>query len=389
LPKKIVLFISDLISPGGAERIVVEEAAHLRDKGIKTKILTFNLNEKVLFNHNDLDIEVIDRKGAIARVIRLRRRLRKIKPDLIIAHSYWDASWLYLATPFTNLKYIMHMHGTIFWLLNSRIYALMHTRIFNEIRDSVRGHGDLIPKNPEFSLKKRISLNLMAAIDYFAVRKSKKIFVQSKHMRWEVGKIYRKDALVITGCIPHSILKYKPKKDIKRELGLIGKPIILNVNRLDKRKRIDVLIKAFSRMDGKDAVLVIGGIGKERENLERLSKELGVEDRVIFVGFIKEDELWDYYAACDVFAHPNLADFAIAPYEALALQKKVVWSNEMDSSKDVANDGHVFATEPTAAGVAKAIKKALNTKINKKIDMSNYACDRYVERVYEEFKDIT
>ena len=215
----------------------------------------------------------------------------------------------------------------IFWLLNPRMYALIHKRVFNEIRNSVRGHMEFIPKDPKFSLKKRIALNLLAILDYLAVRKSKTLFVFSERMKWEVEKLYGKDAMLLRGCLDPSILGYKPKKDIKRELGLTGKRMILNVNRLDKRKRKDVLIEAFSKINDKDVVLVIGGTGEERENLERLSKDLGIDDGVRFVGFIPENELWDYYAACDVFAHPNVADFAIAPYEALALQKKVIWSN--------------------------------------------------------------
>ncbi len=390
MPKKIVLFISDLINPGGAERIVVEEAIYLRDKGIETKVITFNLNESALFSYTDLDTEVINKKGVIARIIELRKRFKRINPDLIIAQSYWDCSYVYLATVFTNIKYIMHMHGTIFWLLNPRMYALIHKGVFNEIRNSVIGHIEFISKNPKFSLKEKIVLNLMAILDYIAVRKSKIIFVQSEHMKWEVKKIYNKDAIMLRGCLDSRILNYKPKKDIKAVLGLTGKLMILNVNRLDPRKRIDVLIRAFANITKEfwDAVLVIGGTGKERESLEILSKDLGVNDRVIFVGFIEENELWDYYAACDVFVHPNWAEFAIAPYEALAFQKKVVWSTEMETDEYTANDEHIFPAEPTEEGLVDAIKKALNAKMTKKIDISNYTCDRYVDRIYKICKSL-
>lgn len=382
--KKIVLFISDLINPGGIERITVEEANYLKNKGIIVKILTFNLNEKATYGHTDLDVEIINKRGKISKISELRKRLRNINPDLIIAQSYWDCSYVYLATIFTNLRYVAHIPGTLFWLLDSRVYAPIHKKIFNEIRNSVRGHREFISENPKFSLKEKIVLNMRAILDYFAVRKSKAIFLHTNHMKWEIKKIYNKDAIAVRGGLSPRVLDYKPKKDIKKEVGLIEKRMILNINRLDKRKRIDVLIKAFANItdEFKDVVLVIGGTGKERDSLEGLSKELRIEDRVIFVGFIKEDELWDYYAACEVFAHPNVADFAIAPYEALALQKKVVWSTEMDSDEFIANNEHVFATEPTVEDIAKAIKKALNTKINEKIDMSNYTWNKYFEKIY-------
>jgi len=71
-------------------------------------------------------------------------------------------------------------------------------------------------------------------------------------------------------------------------------------------KRIDLLINAFKIIYDriKDTVLIIGGIGPDEKNLKALVKKLNIQDRVKFVGYIKEEELWDYLLACDVFVHP-------------------------------------------------------------------------------------
>ncbi len=50
----------------------------------------------------------------------------------------------------------------------------------------------------------------------------------------------------------------------------------------------------------------------------------------MFTGFIPSDEVWGYVAAADVFVAPATADFNIAPYEALALGRKVVVSDELE-----------------------------------------------------------
>src|SRR5207249_4664609 len=81
--------------------------------------------------------------------------------------------------------------------------------------------------------------------------------------------------------------------------------------------------------------------------------------RVKFLGYIPEDELPDYLVACDVFVHPNWADFAISPYEALALGRKVVWSSEMEVDDDLRRGDNLFVAAPTVEAMAAAIRAEL------------------------------
>lgn len=381
----IVLFSCGLVNPGGQERLMVKEAKYLEKKGFRVKLLVFELNKKALFGHEDLDIEVLNAKNRIGKLIHLRKRLKELKPDLVIAQSYWDAEVLYLATPLTNIPCIVHIHGTPFWFdpqCDLRKYGLIFRKIFDEIRNSLYGHREFIPKNPKISLKDKVKLNILAVLDYLAVRKAKRIITLTDQLKWEIKKMYGRDAVVSRGCLDPEILNYKPKKDIKKELGLEGKRIILNIGRLDPRKRIDVLIKAFSKLYEKydDVYLLIGGTGEEERNLKKLAKDLGIDDRVIFLGYIPEDELFDYYASCDVFAFPSWTSSGITPYEALAVGKKVVWTSEAD--EPVLSDPHVFVADPTVDAFAEALEIALNTEVRGKIDLSQYTWDMYFEKVY-------
>ena len=115
-------------------------------------------------------------------------------------------------------------------------------------------------------------------------------------------------------------------------------------------------------------------------------EQLDLANRVRFVGVIKEENLWDYYATCEIFVHPNWADFAIAPYEALALNKKVVWSTEMEIDKHLAASKHIFATNPTVNDFALAIEKALTTETTGRDDLGNYTWDKYCERIMRELE---
>ena len=381
----VVLFTCELVNPGGQERLMVKEAKYLENKGFVVKILTFMLDKKALFGYEDLDIEVLNAKTKVGKFLLLRRKLKRLKPDLVVAQSYWDAEVLYLATLFTRISYITHIHGTPFWFdnrLDLRKYGLIFRKVFDEIRNSLYGHKEFIPKNPKISLKDKAMLNTLAILNYLAVRKSKKIITLTDQLKWEIKKMYNKDAIVLRGCLDPEILSYKPRKDIKKELNLEGKRIMLNIGRLDPRKRIDVLIKAFSKLYKKydDVYLLIGGAGEEEENLKKLTKDLGIDDRVIFLGYIPEDVLFDYYASCDVFAFPSWTTSGITPYEALAMGKRVVWTSEAD--EPVLSDPHVFVADPTVDDFAEALERALNTNVKGKTDLSQYTWDKYFEKVY-------
>ncbi|HIE34302.1 MAG TPA: hypothetical protein EYP86_04110, partial [Candidatus Altiarchaeales archaeon] len=115
---KIVLFSTALVNPGGQERLMVKEAKYFEKRGVEVKLLTFKLDKKALFGHEDLDIEVLDAKSRIGKILVLRKRLMELKPNLVISQSYWDAEILYLATLFTKIPYVIHIHGTLFWFDN-------------------------------------------------------------------------------------------------------------------------------------------------------------------------------------------------------------------------------------------------------------------------------
>ena len=382
---KVVLFCAGLTGAGGEERLLLEEEKYFRNKGIKTTILTFSLDKSALYDYQPEKLEIIKAEASFAsRIIALRLKLQQIKPDIIIASSNWNAVYLYFATLLTSIPYIAHLHGTLFWFIGDTLkYALIHKRVFSEIRESVIGHEEFIPERPQCSFKKRMASQFLAIIDYLAVKKARKIITLTDQLKWEVKKLYGREAIVARGCLPPEALAYQPKQDIKQRLELEGKRIIFSVGRLDPRKRIDVLINAFAKIlpKYKDLYLLIGGTGEEEERLKELANELDITNRVKFLGFIPDAELFDYYAACDVFAFPSWTSSGITPYEALAVGKKVVWTSEAD--EPILGDKHVFVAEPNVEDFAKGLEEALNTDVEGNVDLSDYAWDKYFEAVYD------
>lgn len=112
---------------------------------------------------------------------------------------------------------------------------------------------------------------------------------------------------------------------------LDGYPRILHTGVLTKRKRVDTLIKATSRIIGNhpDIRLYLVGDGPERERLERLSQSLDVEDHVVFVGFLKDTrDVFRYYKSCQAFVMPSHKEaFGITLAEAMACGVPVIASD--------------------------------------------------------------
>jgi glycosyltransferase involved in cell wall biosynthesis len=101
-------------------------------------------------------------------------------------------------------------------------------------------------------------------------------------------------------------------------------PYIFSVSRLDKTKRIDLLIKAASSVT-KNTRIVIAGDGPERERLEKLVEHKGLRTNVEFLGRASDDVVVEHYNRCRaVYYGPIDEDFGLATVEAFTAGKPVV-----------------------------------------------------------------
>lgn len=117
---------------------------------------------------------------------------------------------------------------------------------------------------------------------------------------------------------------YQPPKDAEKFYSENYEDYILSVGRLDPLKRLDLLIKALKHCD-KKIKAYIAGTGKERENLEALAAAEGVADRVKFLGFVSDEEVFSLYAnAFSVFFAPKDEDYGFITLESFLAHKPVV-----------------------------------------------------------------
>ena len=85
-----------------------------------------------------------------------------------------------------------------------------------------------------------------------------------------------------------------------------GKRYVLTVSRLSVEKGLEYLLRAIGKLHSTDTELVIIGEGPLRARLVSLAAELGIEDRVRFLGVLGHAEICAWYNAADVFCLPSL-----------------------------------------------------------------------------------
>lgn len=90
--------------------------------------------------------------------------------------------------------------------------------------------------------------------------------------------------------------------------GIAGRRVVLFVSRLEAVNGVDLLVRAAARLQEQRPELTVAIIGKgpAKADLERLAAELGVSDRVLFLGAIyEEEELAPWFLSSDIFCYPR------------------------------------------------------------------------------------
>jgi glycosyltransferase involved in cell wall biosynthesis len=229
-------------------------------------------------------------------IFKLREYVTKLKDyDLLIGHEY-PLLWLaHLGKKFYNIEYICHIHGSPAYSLYPRFYERAYMRLYH------------------FLWRRSIS-NADSAI------------AVSNFLKEELELKYNLDSRVVHNSIDGAV--FHPGLDgssVRNKYALNGSPVVLFVGTLYPHKGVHLLIEAFNIVNRliPEARLLI--VGKPIYSYYLKSLESKASDSVIFAGYIGDEELPGYYAACDIYATASLHEnFNIPLVEAQACGKPVV-----------------------------------------------------------------
>jgi len=162
-------------------------------------------------------------------------------------------------------------------------------------------------------------------------RKADKIITVSQYSKKDISNVYNLDMekikVVYNGYDKetyHLIKDFEPK---------IKEPYILFIGRLELKKNIPRLVKAFARLKQqnpqlKHKLVLIGSKGLTFNLVEKQIKKYQLDEQIIFPGWVKDEELPVWLNGADLFAFPSIFEgFGIPVLEAMACGCPVVCSD--------------------------------------------------------------
>ena len=138
---------------------------------------------------------------------------------------------------------------------------------------------------------------------------------------------------------------------------------ILYLGTLEPRKNVSTLVRAYAelrRAGITDHALVLAGArGWQYEPIFALVRELGLEQQVLFPGFVAAEEQALWYTAAQIFAFPSLYEgFGLPLLEAMACGTPVVASTS-SSLPEVVGDAGILVEPTDVGGLASALRDVL------------------------------
>ena len=163
-----------------------------------------------------------------------------------------------------------------------------------------------------------------------------------------------------------------------------NKKIIFSLGRLIYYKGFEYLIEAAKYLDD-SYVILIGGNGELKEKFEQRIEKEKLNTSVYLLGRIEDEDLGNYYKACDLFSLPSIAKseaFGVVQIEAMSFGKPIVATKIEESGVDWVNEDGVSGINVPIKD-SKAIADAC-----KSILRDNTTYKQFSENSYERFQNL-
>ncbi|WP_420266756.1 glycosyltransferase family 4 protein [Candidatus Magnetominusculus dajiuhuensis] len=213
--------------------------------------------------------------------------------------------------------------------------------------------------------------------------------------RWMVKRLYRFfscstynaiDVRLYTSIRPIVLYngidteRFRPlsrSKELIKRHSLNGQHILISICRLVGWKGLQYAIAALPHIDKSLSIkYFIGGEGPYENTLRQLAADLGVADKVVFLGRLPNAEIPAYYSIADVALYPSVADetFGISIAEAMSCGMPVVAGN-IGGILEVVGDSGLLIPPKDELAIAKAVNTLLmDNELRQRLGIS--ACDR-------------
>lgn len=345
-----ILIITQNISLGGAQRVVIQLSDYLTRSGHNAWILTPHVelegmpemakSQKYIVSPHPILKKVgyeYKMRGNLFllayNIFLIRKHVSRIieqySIDLVSAHnppSNWIAS-------FSKVPVV--------WSCNEPISLCFSKRKPDYFPLSVESPG----------LLGRSLQTIYEVVDYGLCRWGiDEIAVLSEYTQRGVQNIYGRKAQICRIGADFKPFQRGGGQSIRARFHCEDGFLLLHVGYFKPEKNQDVSVRALSLLKDKipNLRLLFVGAGALEEQTRRLAQQLGVQDRVLFAGRVPEEDLPNYYSACDLVIFPALRQsWGLVVFEALAAGKLSLASADCGASEILMRENIGFVCAPT------------------------------------------
>ena len=191
--------------------------------------------------------------------------------------------------------------------------------------------------------------------------------------------------------IEKELAEIEKKADIiTKKYGLEKDGYILFLARIVPEKGLHYLIDAFMHTDTDKKLVIAGGVSHSGEYAKQIH-DMAKDDRIIFTGFVEEDELWELYYNCRMYVLPSdVEGMPISLLEAMACGCECLVS-DIDTTKNVVGEyGYTFKKSDVNDLKNKLCEILGKPKADKAEQIeyvkNNYSWDEITDRTLELYK---
>ncbi len=285
--KRVLMTISpsnlDALRAKGVESHILQRDLN----GYWDRVLTvqpFSVQERVVVLNERHTVLEFPARGILRTMWRLPGIARKYEVTVVKAHDpFWMGLLALVVSVVCRIPYTVRIGGCfeLMWKLQRRHYnGIIPSRLL----DKVLGW---------------IVLHFAAGVNGWT----------GDAMNWALRSGARKERASVARTGVVDALHFAPletRHDLREELGLAGKKVVVAAGRLvPARTPLDVIL-AFHRIlfGYPDSVLLLAGDGILKEGMQQMSRKLGIDDKVTFLGFQPQERLRDILYTADVILVP-------------------------------------------------------------------------------------
>ncbi len=293
--------------------------------------------------------DLSDMRGVQKRYVEfVEKMVVSLKPDIIHAHDWLTMEAGIRAKEITNVPLIVHVHATEF------------DRCGNE-------SGNPLVHDIEYN-------GLMMADRIIAVSDiTKKIIVEKYNIPADKIEVVHNaiDITTLDNGYEYDLRTYKYLEALKSE----GYTIISTITRFTIQKGLDYFIRAAAKACSKydKLAFLLAGDGELRDELIKLSADLGISDKVFFTGFIR-GKLWrDAYSVSDVFVMSSVSEpFGLTALEAAYHDNAIILTKQSGVGEVLSSvfrydfwDEDVLADQIIGLATSNVLKESLQSDVKK------------------------